>query len=48
MPDTWRDTGGTVGNIDMLDGKLVVCTSRPIQRAVADFLAQLRHPIKSP
>ncbi|HTW94779.1 MAG TPA: hypothetical protein VMD30_08305 [Tepidisphaeraceae bacterium] len=44
-PDSWRDSGGTVGACQCTHGELVVLQTPRNQRQVAHFLDQLRHPI---
>ncbi len=41
-PDTWRDNGGTVGSIEVRNGKLIVNQTGENQEAVLRLLAQLR------
>ena len=41
-PDTWRDSGGTVGSIRELNGQLIVNQTVDNQRAIAVLLARLR------
>jgi hypothetical protein len=41
-PDTWKETGGTIGLIKELNGELVVTQTWENQEQVADLLAALR------
>src|SRR4051794_10161330 len=40
--DTWRDNGGTIGNIRQLNGILIVTQTSENHRLIADLLQQLR------
>jgi len=44
-PDSWRDYGGTLGSLCMIDGRLYVEQSPANLQKVARFLDELRAPI---
>lgn len=41
-PDSWRDRGGSVGNINEINGQLVITQNSSAQRQIADVLGKLR------
>ena len=41
-PDTWKDSGGTVGSIRELNGQLIINQTMENQRAIVELLSQLR------
>jgi hypothetical protein len=41
-PDTWRESGGTIGSIRELNGQLIISQTADNQKAIAELLAKLR------
>ncbi len=41
-PGSWRDRGGTIGNISEINGQLVITQNTAGQRAIGDLLGKLR------